>query len=171
MLLTTHVLTGAALGSLVGDIPGRGLIAFAVGWASHYVLDAMPHKEKILVSEDSDETALPINQWSKGMITQTAVDILLALSLMGLIVGLKNDFSLVHSPQFWGALGAAAPDILDQVPFWNKRIRPKPIFSTLWKWHSNIHISEEAQRKYANNWGVVLPIALMVVALWILFLR
>lgn len=171
MLLTTHVLTGAALGSLVGDVPGRGLFAFVIGWASHYVLDALPHKENFLLPHGFKAENVPITQWPMGMFVQTAIDVLLALGLLGLIVGLKNDFNLIHSPQFWGALGAAFPDVLDQVPFWNKIIRQKPIFKTLWNWHSDFHVSEETQSKYTNNWGVIVPIILMGGAAWVLFLR
>lgn len=39
MLLTNHVLSGA----LIGALSRRPLPAFAVGVASHFVLDAMPH--------------------------------------------------------------------------------------------------------------------------------
>jgi DNA-binding transcriptional LysR family regulator len=39
VLLTNHVLSGAAIGGLTG----RPLPAFAVGVASHFALDAVPH--------------------------------------------------------------------------------------------------------------------------------
>ncbi len=39
MLLTNHVLSGA----LIGALARRPLPAFALGVASHFVLDAVPH--------------------------------------------------------------------------------------------------------------------------------
>jgi hypothetical protein len=40
MILTTHAVVGAALATF---LPSHPVIAFAVGFASHFVLDAIPH--------------------------------------------------------------------------------------------------------------------------------
>jgi hypothetical protein len=40
MILTTHAVVGAALASF---LPSHPTLAFAVGFASHFVLDAIPH--------------------------------------------------------------------------------------------------------------------------------
>ena len=71
MLLTNHVLSGALIGALVRQpVP-----AFAVGVASHFVLDAMPHWGKWRSRRHFMRVAVP-----DGLISLAAMGALAALS-------------------------------------------------------------------------------------------
>lgn len=80
MCSVTHVAAGALLGSIVGN----GLIAFAVGFASHIPLDVIPHID----FEDF------------------RVDAIVTVGLLGAIFLVAG-----FSPVFLGAVGAVAPDL------------------------------------------------------------
>ena len=47
MLVTTHVLSGAVIGALAPDLP----TALTRGFASHFVLDAIPRSQRKQVQE------------------------------------------------------------------------------------------------------------------------
>jgi hypothetical protein len=53
MILTTHAVVGAALASFV---PSHPVTAFAMGFASHFVLDAIPRRlsDQVLFGESQD---------------------------------------------------------------------------------------------------------------------
>jgi hypothetical protein len=71
VLLTNHVLSGALIGALVRQpVP-----AFAVGVASHFVLDAMPHWGKWRSRRHFMRVAVP-----DGLISLAAMGALAALS-------------------------------------------------------------------------------------------
>ncbi len=92
MTVLVHMAVGAAAGSFVG---GRGA-AFAVGLLSHIPLDVIPHYE-------FDK------MWIEASIVAAVFAAMLALGLGGTTV-------------FWGALGAAVPDIENLL--WRRRIIP-----------------------------------------------
>ena len=51
MTLTTHAIFGAGLASLMPEHP---VAAFIAGFASHFVLDAIPHWDYAILSESVD---------------------------------------------------------------------------------------------------------------------
>jgi hypothetical protein len=98
MLLTNHVLSGA----LIGALARRPLPAFAVGVASHFVLDAVPHW----------------GEWgSRRRFLRVAVrDGLISLAAMGA-------FAAVAPPDrrlavLAGMAGAALPDLDKPAKLW-----------------------------------------------------
>ena len=95
VLLTNHVLSGALIGALVR----RPAPAFAVGVASHFVLDALPHW----------------GEWgSHRRFLQVAVpDGLIALAAMGTVAALTPGAR--RPAVLAGMMGAALPD-LDKPP-------------------------------------------------------
>ena len=52
MILTTHGIVGAAVASL---LPNHPVLGFCAGFASHFLLDAIPHKDYPLSSYLADE--------------------------------------------------------------------------------------------------------------------
>ena len=92
MTVLVHMAVGAAAGSFVG---GRGT-AFAAGLLSHIPLDVIPHYE-------FDK------MWIEASIVTAVFVAMLALGLGGTTV-------------FWGALGAAVPDIENLL--WRRGIIP-----------------------------------------------
>jgi hypothetical protein len=47
MILSTHAVVG---GAIAGSIPGHPVLAFVIGTASHFAIDAIPHVDYPLYS-------------------------------------------------------------------------------------------------------------------------
>ncbi|MFS8569817.1 MAG: hypothetical protein FWJ62_02185 [Thermaerobacter sp.] len=84
MFETTHALAGAALGSLAGG----PVSAFALGLASHAVLDAIPH-------------------WDYRTVPAAVVDVLVGAVAVGAAAAQAAD----PAPVIAGAVGAVLPDV------------------------------------------------------------
>ena len=126
MLLTNHVLSGA----LIGALTRRPLPAFAVGVASHFVLDAVPHWGK----------------WgSRRRFLRVAVrDGLVSLAVMGA-------FAAASPPDrrlavLAGMAGAALPDLDKPVKLWFGR---SPFPAAVDRFHMRIQ-DEAAHRFYVE---------------------
>src|SRR5579872_5534879 len=83
MLLTVHLAAGAAIGEAVSGLPGAPVIAFVLGWGSHYVLDSIPHWEKITGEKFPQmDTETPVRDWPKSSIISAVSDVIIALLLI-----------------------------------------------------------------------------------------
>src|ERR1700733_15135047 len=91
MLVTNHVLSGAAIGAAVR----RPVPAFALGFASHFALDAAPHWGKFGSGRRYLNVAVP--------------DGLVGLAVMGTIAAIVPPGSRVAV--LAGMTGAALPDL------------------------------------------------------------
>ena len=128
MTLTTHAIFGAGLASLVPEHP---VIAFAAGFASHFVLDAIPHWDYAILSESIDP------DFGKK-ITLNRKLILDAVRIGGdACVGILAGLFLFggHISIFWGALGSIVPDALQ---FIYGHFKKEPLVS-LQAFHTWIH--------------------------------
>ena len=98
MLLTNHVLSGA----LIGAVTRRPAAAFAVGVASHFALDAVPHWGDWASTRHFLRVAVP--------------DGLLSLAAMGAITALAP--AERRPAVLAGMTGAALPDIDKPAKLW-----------------------------------------------------
>jgi len=98
VLLTNHVLSGA----LIGAVTRRPAAAFAVGVASHFALDAVPHWGKWASTRHFLRVAVP--------------DGLLSLAAMGAITALAP--AERRPAVLAGMTGAALPDIDKPAKLW-----------------------------------------------------
>lgn len=166
MLLVVHGLVGATLGSLVGDVPGKEVIAFGIGWASHYVLDSIPHWERFYrpFQKFEWEATDPFKKWPRHVFIQAVLDALLfCLIIIWLSVSGAGNLAMI-----FGALGAIIPDLLDNVPFWRHRLRKYKLFKYGYEFHKNIHVTYSNQDKY-RLLGFASQFIIVLGALWILF--
>lgn len=168
MLTIPHTLTGAAIGVLVQDVSAAPLVAFGLGWASHYVLDTIPHWERVYKPHEHINfgTDQPARDWPRHIFIQAALDVLIAA---GLIYWIYQNRGGTSTAILWGALGGALPDLLDNVPFWNKLLRRLPFFSQEQKFHDSIHISDEAQNAVPKYLGIVTQLAVVAISIFIIF--
>lgn len=115
MLVTAHFLVGAALG-IVSRSPKK---AFPIGFASHFVLDAIPH--------------WGVSSTRKGYLRVAAID---GISIVCLsVASLKFLPDDVKYPAFAGGLGAVFPDFdKPSVLFFNK----DPFPNVMGKFHRSI---------------------------------
>jgi hypothetical protein len=112
MILSVHAIFGAATASLV---PSHPVEAFAVGFVSHFIIDAIPHKDYELISIEKD---------SKGKLTPIDIickkfklirDMLLVSfdAFVGLCLAFMFFFDTAHPWIFFlGAVGSMLPDFL-----------------------------------------------------------
>ncbi|HUD20557.1 MAG TPA: hypothetical protein VMQ44_00610 [Candidatus Saccharimonadales bacterium] len=168
MLIIPHVLLGAALGSEVGNVPGQAAVAFGVGWASHYVLDALPHWERLYGRRSNFKInsgeKWPVHIWYQGL-----VDAVLAILILGMALYFRGSLtSFEISPIFWGAVGAMMPDLLDNMPFWNKYLHQFKIFQWHYKFHVFSHITEEQTEKFPEYVGLLTQLIIIGGSLWLL---
>lgn len=124
MLLGAHLITGAVAGEYI-DNP---YLAFAAGVILHFILDAIPH------FDTTDDRKITFRQ-----ILLIGIDGITGIAI--LFYGYQN-FSIHHWSYLAGALGGITPDIIDNVPLWQKAIRSTKIgkkfnqFHTWIQWRS-----------------------------------
>lgn len=167
----SHVVAGAALGSLVGPVPGYNVAAFAVGWGSHYVLDSLPHWERLFGSKGSDfNTDTKASDWPRHIYYQAIVDGLVAIALLALILAWRSELtSFWASPVFWGALGGCLPDLLDNVPYWNRRLAKYSLIKKQRDFHQSIHITDTLQKRSPKYLGLLTQIIVIGLGIWVLY--
>jgi hypothetical protein len=169
MLITPHVLVGGALGSLVSTTNEGRIIGFAAGLVSHYLLDAVPHWERLFGPKDNSSIRnIPASKWPAHVFVQAAIDVFVGFALLLVLAEGYSRSLWSSSPVFWAGLGAALPDLIDNVPFWKHKTRTIPVLSLLEKLHRAAHIKSESQKKlpkYTGLYTQILCIALAIFAL------
>jgi hypothetical protein len=157
MTLTTHAIAGAAIASIM---PHHPLAGFTIAFASHFVLDAIPHWDYRLSSQKSDSG----NRMNDDMVMNKAffVDLLKIGSDASCGIALTLIVFTLYSPHlFWipmiGALGAVLPDAL-QFAYWKWRHQP---LTTLQRFHLWIH----AKNDFNNKPLIGIPFQIVVIAL------
>lgn len=171
MLTVPHVLVGAAVGSLIGDVPGAPAIAFATGWASHYVMDFVPHWERIYkpFDEIDFETVTPAKDWPRHIFVQAVIDVLFAAVILYAIWNFTSDASWWRTDQiFFAGLGAVVPDLLGNVPFWNRYLCRQPGFKQEYAFHTSVHVTDAVQRSVPKWLGLLTQIIAVTVSICIL---
>ena len=131
MILSTHAVIGAAIGAYV---PSNPALALALGFASHFALDAIPHWDYPIRSASlTSHRDAPI-RLNRALI----VDLLTIGSdgLLGVAVAMTLFGSIGNrSAVLLGAIGAMLPDPLQLVP---DRIPGEPL-RTLERFHRRMH--------------------------------
>lgn len=157
MTLGTHAVVGASLASLVPEHP---LLAFLVGFISHFILDSIPHWDYKLLSISKDEN----NKLNTDMVMGR--NFLIDLSRIGfdVVAGLVAIFFLVgdlfHSPfvLILGAIGAMLPDALQFVYF---KYKKEPLRS-LQRFHMFIHAETRILNPVKGVFFQVVTVAVVV---------
>jgi hypothetical protein len=168
MTTTPHILAGAALASLLPTHSvSMKVLGFTVGFASHYILDAVPHWERLYGALYNDELPTDYSQWPKNVTVQGLVDVLIGSALFLVIL-----FTVIPGPSkicvLLGGLGAVLPDLMDNLPWWSERTKQLPIWRYFRKLHDWSHMSYDLQRKLPSSIGLFTQIAVIVVALLVL---
>lgn len=127
MILVTHGAVGGALAVLAAGNPA---VAFAAGFASHFILDAFPHWDYPLATDFSSDQPRTV----RGLLRDVSVvsaDGIAGLALPALILAPQAGLVVVLA----GALGAIVPDFLQFVWF---MFRPR-ILARLQYFHEWVH--------------------------------
>jgi hypothetical protein len=172
MTLTTHAIVGAALASAV---PTHPVVAFSLGFCSHFLLDAIPHWDYQLNSMEENKenpmaTDMKIGKSFFFDLCKIGADFLLGFVLVFLFFGswanrqscevakicLQSTRNIGIGTLIFGALGAVLPDALQ---FFYFKWRHQPL-SALQKFHQWIH--SKAELKNRPFFGISSQIILII---------
>ncbi len=156
MTLATHAVIGAALASTMPTHPVAGV---CLAFASHFVLDALPHWDYHLRSSHEDK-ANPLN--NDLTIGRDFYFDLIKIGFDGLL-GLVVGYWLFHQP--WGAIAAMFPDFL-QFVYFKTRL-------TVVGWLQRFHMWIHTDRKIKNRpvFGIALQVFLVTWVLLAVYVR
>lgn len=131
MITIAHVLVGGAVGVATGN-PVAALVA---GTVSHFAMDLVPHLDHPPhAPRDSRGNII----FTKAIYTQAVLDVLIAAAITAVLWYRWFDFPAL-SPFVLGAFGGFLPDLIDNVPFWNKPFRRSTIGKPFHDFHEAIH--------------------------------
>ena len=157
MTLTTHALVGAAAASL---FPQEPALAFAAGFASHFVIDAIPHWDYALLSIEKVEgqplkTDMRFGKSFMLDITRTGSDAIFGLAasffLFSALLPHVSTFIIVV-----GVVAGQLPDFLSLVYFKTRL----PFLTPLQSFHN--WIQEGKEFRTHPVWGILLQGILVV---------
>ena len=123
MLTISHVLIGGA----VGVATANPITAFVAGVASHFVADMVPHLD---VPPNSRYNSAGDIIFTKQIYAIAITDVVVSGLLVLYLWKTYFNFPDLH-PFVLGAVGGFFPDFLDNVPFWNNKLRPVPFRQTI----------------------------------------
>jgi hypothetical protein len=135
VILCTHAVVGAALASF---LPSHPAAAFVIGFASHYALDAIPHRDYPIRSR-SVNPRIGAPMVFDGALLQDAltigIDGLFGIIAAFFLFGSSSNLSAI----LLGAIGAMLPDPLQ---FMHARLPHEPL-RTLQRFHRWAHTKKE----------------------------
>ncbi len=163
MLLVTHAVVGAAVGSATGN----PYSAFLVGVVSHHVLDAIPHFDQgtfhtkrnkpNYMGIASEEVAIGFSFRDWAIF---AIDVALASVIFSALISQRPD----NMPAMLsGTLGGLVPDMIDSSPLWSKKLREKS--SIIRTYHSFHHFFHWTASKQLAIIGILTQVVLIGMAL------
>ena len=163
MILATHALVGGAIMKLMSRHPIIGLI-FA--FASHFALDAVPHWDYPLASEQKNkkdplQNTINLNKKFIGDAAKLGLD-----GIFGLIFSVILFSRLAYNEYTWvwitlGAISAMLPDFLQFVYF---RIRREPL-RTLQRFHLWVQRYSMARENNLNILGIISQVIVIVLVI------
>jgi hypothetical protein len=131
MILSTHALVGAAIGACLSSNPA---LAGVCGFASHFLLDAIPHWDYPIRSASlTPQSGAPI-RLDRALLLDLltfGIDAIIGLAAGMLLFGSTGNRSAV----FVGAVAAMLPDPLQLIP---ARYAYEPL-RTVQRFHHKIH--------------------------------
>ena len=159
MILCTHAIVGAALASF---LPSHPVSAFVLGFASHFALDAIPHRDyRIRSASVNPRIGAPVTM--DRALLQDAVTIG-SDGLFGITASL---YLFASSPNLWaillGAVGAMLPDPLQ---FVHARLPREPL-RTLQQFHVWAHTNRQLKGGALFGFGAQAAFVAIVVGITI----
>lgn len=131
MTLTTHAIVGAAIASV---FPAHPSLAIAAAFASHFLLDAIPHWDYPILSDSVNPNVAAAMRYDRALladILRIGTDATLGIALALFLLARAGDVALV-------LCGAAAAMLPDALQFAYTRFPRQPLTS-LQRFHFWIH--------------------------------
>jgi len=165
MILSVHATFGAAVASMV---PNHPVVGFIFGFASHFVLDAIPHRDYDLISLETgpDKNLKTIDLIQKKFALIRDMLLVSFDALVGFCLAFIFFFNPTHPFIFLiGALAALIPDFLT---FLYLLLKHKPL-GHFFDFHADI-IHSKAILKLSQFSGVLLQFCTVSILIGILSL-
>jgi hypothetical protein len=156
MTLTAHTSIGCAIGLALGN-PVAG---FFVGWASHHILDSIPHSDLGSVGANIKN----VLEDDKQMLWIYADIIAAAIIFFAFLFN-----SSLKTAILWGTIGAILPDFVDNSPFWSAYTRKVFPTNLLHKLHEKLHFTIHLKKYFV--WGLVTQAVVIVASLAYLVIK
>ena len=140
MVLSTHAVIGAAVAQL---FPTHPLVGFTLGFASHFVADAIPHWHYhvgSVVREEGSKKGVDMvfrNKHFPYDLLKIGTDGLLGLGLAVFFFGASSP--VLFSATVFGAVGGMLPDAL-QFVYWKWKHEP---LASLQRFHHWVHAKSD----------------------------
>jgi hypothetical protein len=160
-------------GALAQISKANPILAFVMGFLSHYILDIIPHWDYPLLSSSKSKTGNPLDGEiviGRGFLVdlvKVGADFLIGLSIVlfffepnGFSI-LLNPLALIKSPILWGSFGGILPDILQFIYYKTKR---EPLTS-FQKFHDFMH-----SRMRLNNHMIMGPALQIIFVALVIYL-
>lgn len=165
MTLTTHAIVGAATASLIPSHPALGFVA---SFASHFLVDAIPHWHYPLATlkvdkNDQMNSDMIINKQFFWDILKIGFDAILGIALSFILFWPSYPQSFFYI--LFGAAGGIVPDAL-QFLYWKWRHQP---LTALQQFHLWIHAKRDLDGKPVV--GILLQIFIILLSVVIVNLH
>lgn len=160
MVLTPHAVIGAVVAIQFPENPALGV---AAAFASHFVLDAIPHWHYSVPAIKEAKRLMSIKPFTGSKNGWRDLTLISGDFFLGFIISATVAIAIgkpVIFAALWGAAAGVFPDFLQFVYF----ILPKPPLSTIYNFHMWIH----AKKRLDNQPFVGISQQILLVALGIL---
>lgn len=162
MTLATHAITGAAVASFV---PTQPFLGFALGFASHYLIDAIPHWDYPILSDSIHPQKGNIRmRFDRAFFRDGfnfSLDAVAGIGISLLVFSYPPTGELMALTILAGAVGGILPDPLQ---FVSKKIPHEPLRS-LQRFHTWIHTAWH-MRETGHHWsGIISQVAIVVLVI------
>lgn len=158
MILTTHAIVGAAAGRIFSN----PLMAFAAGFISHFILDAIPHwayalKSKARNKEEPLKENIVLNREFIGDLARIGLDFVLGVSAAIFIFRGEDRFIGAPANLLAGIAGGLLPDFMQFLYF---KIRHEPLI-----FFQKLHIYVHKEKEFsALPYGIPSQIIVIIAA-------
>jgi hypothetical protein len=152
LILATHAIVGAAIASLM---PSDPYLAVSAAFASHFLLDAIPHWDYPIRSNSVNPEVAAAMRYDGALLADVvtiAADAILGIGLALLLLARPSDLALV-------LCGAGAAMLPDALQFAYARFPREPLVS-LQRFHTWIHASRSLRGRPVL--GVAAQVALVI---------
>jgi hypothetical protein len=156
MTFTSHIAVGCA----VGVATRNPTLGFFAGWASHHLIDSIPH------SDPGSFGANVYNVLKNRKATLWLIGDVVFGATLFLILFCKMDFPPYLA---MAAMGAILPDLVDNSPFWSPALRKYSPFKQFHWFHEKVHFTIRSGEYFW--WGVATQTLLIVASIVLIMVK
>lgn len=154
MIIATHAVVGAVSAQAIA--PGY-VSAFAVGFLTHFIMDAIPHWDYPLHMSMNPEKVSFKTIFKDGLKLFLDFTVGILIIFFFIYLPLQNSMDNFGVVLWFGALGAILPDVLQNLADF-KNFKFLSFFKTL---HNKIH----AKLEFKNPWCLLYQVLIVILAI------